>query len=151
MKEDVKAAFKKAITQFDAREEAADHERKKVATARQEFETECKRVIDQVIVPTLNEIGGMLQQSGWIYTTALLPAETGVRFEIYRGNMMAAGGIVRPHIAFSSLPERPKLGIISYSQTSGGGPQEYDLGQVSDDFVASQVLPFFERLAAERR
>jgi hypothetical protein len=151
MKEDVKAAFKKAITQFDAREEAADHERKKVATARQEFEVECKRIIDQVIVPTLKEIGDELQQSGWVCRTVPLTDNAGVKFEVYRGNMMAGGGAGRPYIAFVSAPDQLKLGVTSSTQSVGQGRKDYPLGQAWDDFVSNEVLRFFQQLASERQ
>jgi hypothetical protein len=148
MRDEVRDAFKKVI----ARQRIADQERKRVAWTRQDFENEFKRVRDQIIVPTLNDIGNMLHESGWTcnivsLSSDPLSSDASMKFEVYRG-MMMAGGETRPYIAFSSLPARFKLQIIWYTLWGHGG-EEYSLDQVSDDFVAQQVLPFFDQLVTD--
>jgi hypothetical protein len=150
IRDDIKRAFKALIEQSDVQEKATERERKRTAKARQVFENEFKRVTDQIIVPTLAEIGSLLQRSGWTCSTTPLSSELGIRFEVSRGTTTKAiGETGRSHIAFACLSERLRLGIVSFGHTSGGGRHEYALGDVSNDFVAQQVLLFFRRLTTE--
>jgi hypothetical protein len=154
MRRDVRDAFKKVITEFDAREQAAEQELLRIAKAQQDFETEFKRVRDKIIIPILNEIGNMLQQSGWMCQTVPEPPsdppsfDDAVRFEVFREMMSDYGDEIRPYIAFSGMPEHLKLNI-TWSTHWSESDEEYPLELVSDDFIAQQVLSFFEQLAAE--
>jgi hypothetical protein len=146
---DVRNAFKELIAQSQAREEAADQQHRRTAKARADFEREFKRVMEEVIIPTLNEIASLLQQSGWICKILPSDAGIGVSFEASRPAMAAVAGKGLPHITFSSVPERLRFGVGSLTQLSGGGQLEYPLNEVSGDFVARQVLLFFRRLTNE--
>jgi hypothetical protein len=144
-------AFKKLIDQSQAREEATNQERKQIAKARAEFEHEFRHVMAEVITPTLNEIGSLLQQSGWTCETIPLPSDigVGVSFEAFLPEMKAVAGDRLPRITFFSAPDRLRLDIDSLALSSAGGRPEYPLKEVSGDFVAHHVLLFFHRLTDE--
>jgi hypothetical protein len=160
MRDDLRDAFNKVV----ARDQVADQERKRVGKARQDFASEFERIKDQIIVPTLNEIGNLLQEAGWSCEIVPYPPNIGfgfpdpskrwsdasVKFEVYQGGMMAGGELdgETPSMSFVCLPKRLKVSIEWYTP-SGHGSQEYLLDQVSEDFVAQQVLPFFDQLVAD--
>jgi hypothetical protein len=144
-------AFKELIYQSQAREEAINQQRKRIATARAEFEHEFRHVMAEVITPTLNEIGTLLQQSGWTCETIPLPADigVGVSFEVSLPEMKPVAGDGLPRVTFLSVPDRLRLDIDSLALSSVGGRPEYPLKEVSTDFVAHHVLLFFHRLTNE--
>jgi hypothetical protein len=151
MADDVKNAFKRLIEQCEAGEESARQERQRAAKARADFENEFRCVMEQIIVPTLNEVGSLLRQSRWTCKTILSSpdAGVGVSFEASRPAMKAVANRGLPHITFSSVPEHLKVGVSSFSQLSGSGRPEYRLEEISSDFVARQTLLFFRQLTSD--
>jgi hypothetical protein len=148
MADDVKNAFTQLIEQCEACEEAAHQERQRAGKAEADFENAFRSVMEQIIVPTLNEVGSLLRQSRWTCKTVLSSPDTGVgvTFEASRPAMKAVADRGLPHITFSSVPEHQKVGISSFSGLSGNGRPEYRLEEISSDFVARQTLLFFRQL-----
>jgi hypothetical protein len=149
--DDIITAFKELIEQSQAREEETNQERKRTAKARVEFEHEFRHVMAEVITPTLNEIGNLLQQSGWTCETIPLRTDigVGVSFEASLPEMKAVAGDRLPRVTFLSVPDRLRVDIDSLTLSSSGGRPEYPLKEVSVDFVAHHVLLFFHRLTNE--
>jgi hypothetical protein len=145
------SAFKELIEQSQARQKAINQERKLAASARAEFENQFRHVMAEVIAPTLNEIGSLLEQSGWTCETTRLPSDigVGVSFEASLPEMKAVAGDRLPRLTFLSVPDRLRLAIDSLTLSTAGGRPEYPLKEVSGDFVAHHVLLFFHRLTNE--
>lgn len=149
--DDVKDAFRELIQQCDAREQAALHERQRAARAVADFENDFRTVIEQIVVPTLEEVASLLGRAGWTCRTvpSSVDADVGVSFEVWRPTMTAVTGSALPHIAFSSIPERLTVGVSAFTRLGGNGRPEYRLEEISIEFVARQTLLFFRQLAAD--
>jgi hypothetical protein len=100
VKEDIKTAFEKAANSFDARADAANQQRERDLTERQQFEEGYRVKKDAVIRPALEAVTNILELHGW--TCKISDSKTGsTKFEVFRGNMKGASA-TRPHITFSA-------------------------------------------------
>jgi hypothetical protein len=152
MKDDIRAAFERAAAQADAREDAELQKQQKQDKAQVRFKADFAQTLLKVIVPAVDEIGSLLQESGWVCTKTILSEGAGVRFKIHHGNMRPTGGASgKPHIEFFALPNDYKVRIASATPSISDGGRDYPLTQITGDFVAQQVLEFFEGLAANPR
>ena len=149
IRDDMRMAFRDLIAKSNAREHAADWERKRLTEGRRDFEQAFWRATEGIIVPTLDAIANLLRRAGWRCDIVPLLPGLGVSFAVYRGTMTAVGESGRPRIVFATAPRRPALEVTVFTQTIGGGCHEYGLGNVSNDFVVDQVLLFFRRLTTE--
>jgi hypothetical protein len=140
MKEEVQEAFEKAVASFERRQEA-EHQRFR---EREMFETEWARIKTVVVAPALEEIKVLLSKAGW-QCEARADKDQGVHFTIYRGNVKGE----RPYMRFQ--PEKSKNAIAIYVATRGSGAQlgNFTVDQISQDFVQTEALKFFERLTSE--
>jgi hypothetical protein len=140
MKEEVQEAFEKAVASFERRQEA-EHQRFR---EREMFETEWARIKTVVVAPALEEIKVLLSKAGW-QCEARADKDQGVHFTIYRGNVKGE----RPYMRFQ--PEKSKNAIAIYVATRGSGaqPGNFTVDQISQDFVQTEALKFFERLTSE--
>jgi hypothetical protein len=131
-----------------ARAQVADQEQKRANKVTQDFLTEFERVKDKIIVPTLNEIGKMLQETGWTYEIEEMPyAKPNVRFAVdleTMWNNIEEG----PYMEFTSLSACLKIDVFCYTKWRRCD-EEYLLDEVSEDFVAQQALSFFDQLVAD--
>jgi hypothetical protein len=147
MTPDTKAAFQRLSAEIEAKAKSARNEQQRQEDALRQFQTECSKIMSDVVVPSLQEIEPLLQEAGFV--SNITQTADAVKLVLYRGNMMAVGGAGRPYVEFSAQPGSLKLGIASASLRQGSGRQDYLLSQITDDFVAKQVLTIFERLATE--
>jgi hypothetical protein len=122
MKDDIRAAFERAAAQADAREEAELQKQQKQEKAQARFKTDFAQTLLKVIVPAVDEIGSLLQESGWVCTKTILSEGAGVRFKIHHGNMRPTGGASgKPHIEFFALPNDFKVRIASATPSISDG------------------------------
>ena len=140
MKKELQEAFEKAIAGFEKRQ-AAEHQRFR---EREKFETEWARIRTVVVVPAFEEIKALLSKAGW-QCEVRADKDQGVHFTIYRGNVKGE----RPYMTFQ--PEKSKDAIVIYVATRGSGSQlgNFTVEQISQDFVQTEALKFFERLTSE--
>ena len=139
MKKELQEAFEKALASFEKRQEA-EHQRFR---EREKFETEWARIRTVVVVPALEEIKALLSKAGW-QREARAEKDQGVHF-IYRANVKGE----RPYMTFQ--PEKSKDAIAIYAATRGSGSQlgNFTADQITQDFVQTEALKFFERLTSE--
>jgi hypothetical protein len=140
MKKHVQEAFEKALAGFEKRQEA-EHQRLR---ERERFETEWIRIKTVVVIPALEEIKALLSKAGW-QCEIRADKDPGVHFTIFRGNVKGE----RPYVTFQ--PEKSKDAIAIYVATRGSGSQlgNFTVDQISQDFVQTEALKFFERLTSE--
>ena len=94
------------------------------------------------MVPALEEIKGLLSKARW-QCKVRADKDQGVHFTIYRGNVKGE----RPYMTFQ--PEKSKDAIVIYVATRGSGSQELTVDLITQDFVQTEALKFFERLTSE--
>ena len=70
--------------------------------------------------------------------------------EIYKGNMVAAGGRTKPKISISIPPHSQSVTVAAYSISQAGGSESKPLGEITEEFVQAEVFKFFQRLASAR-
>ena len=140
MKKELQEGFEKALASFEKRQEA-EHQRFR---EREKFETEWARIRTVVVVPALEEIKALLSKAGW-QCEVRADKDQGVHFTIYRGNVKGE----RPYMTFQ--PEKSKDAIVIYVATRGSGSQlgNFTVDQITQDFVQTEALKFFERLTSE--
>ena len=111
---------------------------------REKFETEWARIRTVVVVPALEEIKALLSKAGW-QCEARADKDQGVHFTIFRGNVKGE----RPYMTFQ--PEKSKDAIVIYVATRGSGSHlgNFTVDQITQDFVQTEALKFFERLTSE--
>ena len=97
-----------------------------------------------VVVPALEEIKALLSKAGW-QCEVRADKDQGVHFTIYRANVKGE----RPYMTFQ--PEKSKDAIVIYVATRGSGSQlgNFTVDQITQDFVQTEALKFFERLTSE--
>jgi hypothetical protein len=151
MEPETKAAFAKAVADHEARLKVVATEQDKRVTQRKHFETEFRRIRDDIIVVALKEVArDVLEPAGWTCQVRAVEDRTTATLEVYRGGMMSLAGRERPHIDFMINAHTPKLEIHASSQSQGGPEGSYSLSDVSADLVHKKVLQFFQRLASGR-
>ncbi len=96
------------------------------------------------MVPAVEEIKALLSKAGW-QCEARADKDQGVHFTIYRANVKGE----RPCMTFQ--PEKSKDAIAIYAATRGSGSQlgNFTVDQITQDFVQTGALKFFERLTSE--
>jgi hypothetical protein len=151
MDEETRKAFQQAIAQSEAHEQATEKQRQEQEKAQTRFARDFGRTLDDVILPAMGEITGMLSLSGWICIPAERPDGSGVKLEIYKEGMTGVAGIGRPFIEFLAPPLVQKVRISYSAPSQGSGGTDYDLSQITDSFVSKQILQFFELLVRHRR
>jgi len=152
MKPEIKAAFKEAAQQYDARIAAQKKAEEQRNPDREEFEARWYSARQNIVVPALEQIRDELRRHGWIAEVWTSDAvDQHATLEIFKGsNMVAAGGRTKPRISFSILPHSQSVTIAAYSISQGGGSESKPLGEITGEFVQAKVLEFFERLTSGR-
>jgi hypothetical protein len=106
-------------------------------------------VRQNVVVPALEQIRDELRLDGWMAEVWTSDEEDWhATLEIYKGNMVAAGGRAKPRISFSILPYSQSVTITAYSISQGVGSESKPLGEITEEFVQAEALEFFKRLAS---
>jgi hypothetical protein len=147
VKEDTKAAFEKAASAYDAREDAAKQQRDKAFTERQEFEAGYRRKREDVILPLLRVVIQILEPHGW--TCKISDGETAsIKFEVFRGNIRGVS-TARPHVSFIPDAGSRQITIYTTTQTQVIPKVTCQLTELTEDSVSKCVLEFFEKLASE--
>ena len=140
MKKDIQEAFEKAVAGFEKRQDAEDQRFRE----REKFETAWREIKTVVVIPALEEIKALLSKAGW-QCEARADKDQGVHFTIYRGNIKGE----RPYMTFQ--PGKTKYEILIYAATRGSGSQlgKFAVNQITQEFVQTEALRFFERLTSE--
>jgi hypothetical protein len=148
VKEDIKTAFERAASTFDARADAAKQQRDQDLTERQQFEEGYRRKRDDVILPALKAVTNILEPHGW--TCKISESKTGstTKFEVFRGNMKGASA-TRPHINFSADAGSREVTIHKATQTPGPPKLTCSLTELTEESVGKFILEFFEQLTSE--
>jgi hypothetical protein len=96
------------------------------------------------VVPAVEEIKALLSKAGW-QCEARADKDQRVHFTIYRANVKGE----RPCMTFQ--PEKSKDAIAIYAATRGSGSQldNFTVDKITQDFVQTGALKFFERLTSE--
>jgi hypothetical protein len=96
------------------------------------------------VVPAVEEIKALLSKAGW-QCEARADKDQRVHFTIYRANVKGE----RPCMTFQ--PEKSKDAIAIYAATRGSGSQlgNFTVDQITQDFVQTGALKFFEQLTSE--
>lgn len=152
MRQETRAAFELALAGYEARSKAALQDKEDRLTQRHQFEDECRRIRDGVIVPGLNEVASMLlEPRGWKCEVRTVEKNSEATLEIYRGDMKTVSSSERPLIGFKAEAHTPRLTVYTSGQHQEEPESSYPLAEVSDDFVHQRVLEFFQRLVVGRR
>ena len=140
MKKDVQETFERALASFEKRQEDVRQRLRE----REKFETEWTRIRNAVVVPALEEVRALLSNAGW-QCEVRAEKDQGVHFTIYRGSVHGE----RSYMTFQ--PQKPKDTIVIYVATRGSGSQlgNFTVDQITQDFVQTEALKFFERLTSE--
>ena len=142
-------ALEQAITDYDARADDVQIAAERVISERDQFLQNFRNATQDIILPALGEIQLELEKHGWKCDAIPSKESDSIKFEIFRGEMVAAGGQSRPFINFAALPDSSEVEIYSATQSEGSGQDRYPTSQVTPDFVQQQVLAFVQKLAAE--
>src|SRR5690242_7270924 len=99
MRSDIRTAFEKAMAQFEAATEAQKVAQGESAGRRQRFESEWKRLREQVVVPAANAVAErILRPRGWRCEITTAEKNLEAKIAIYKGEMSSmAGSHSRPH------------------------------------------------------
>ncbi len=140
MKKELQEGFEKALASFEKRQEAEHQQFRE----REKFEIESAGIRTVVVVPALEEIKALLSKAGW-QCEVRADKDQGCHFTIYRGNVKGE----RPYMTFQ--PEKSKDALVIYVATRGSGSQlgNFTVDQITQDFVQTEALKFFERLTLE--
>jgi hypothetical protein len=161
MKDKLKASFENVLSDYDARAQDAQRQQDQKATDRRKFEAECRRVMEAVIVPALDQAAReVLRPHGWICEItsptppqsppSSRPREVEVRMNVYRDSMTGVAGTGRPHLSFvaDDFAAKVRIRYATTNQSSGGG-EGFDLGTINEGFVQDQLLRFVQRLTGK--
>jgi hypothetical protein len=142
-----KAAFEKAATDFEARDQQRREVDEERVSDRRNFEQNWKAICQDVVVPALEQIGQqVLKPIGWSYEISSDPMW--VTIQMYKGKIMAAGGLRRPYVTFVADSFALTINVSAASISHGGGERSHiPLEEISEDFVQQTVLKVFQRLA----
>jgi len=142
MKDEIKAGFDTAAASHsrtvaeEAREEAKEqHERA-------QFKLNCKRVMNDNIIPALMQIEALLNQNGWQCRLTSNLEKLQVTFEVYRGSTEARLGSL-PYISFYADDQQLEM-VVYYSPNDDG--KGLSLSEITHDAVQREVLTFFREL-----
>ena len=154
MKDEIRKGFEQAVAKSRARDTAAKQASQEEADERQRFQTDYRRLAENVIMPALEEVAReFMRPAGWTCEVDCLEeAGSEVRLHVYRGDMgTPAGPTVRPHLDFSPDRHTATIGIYRATRSESDTEGSYALKAITPDFVQDQALRFFNRLLVEGR
>lgn len=149
MKSEIKEAFRKAASRYEARQADQQRAQESKVSERQRFEAEWRDVVDRIVKPALAQISReILVPASWTSEVKALDGDRAIALQIYKGTMFAQGTSKRPSITFTADAYSPKINVASQSITQGGGQGSVELSQVTEEFIQAKVLQLFERLTS---
>lgn len=152
MRQETRTAFEQALSGYEARNKAALQDKEDRLTQRQQFEAECRRLRDDVIVPGLKEVATeLLEPRGWKCEVRTVEKNSEATLEVYRGDMKTVSSSERPLIGFKAEAHAPRLTVYTSGHHREEPESSYPLAEVSDEFVHQRVLEFFQRVVSGRR
>ena len=150
MKSEIKAAFQKAAKEHEARAVERRREQQKRLTDRDQFEVGWRDTRARIVLPALRQISEeVLTPAGWTSEVRSDDKEESATIEVYKGSMHALGTTRRPSITFVIDRHSPTIFVTAQSISQGGGQGKFSLDEVTEEFVQSTVLKFFQRLTSE--
>ncbi len=149
MKSEIREAFRKAASVYEARQADQQRAQENKVSERQRFEAEWRRVVDRILKPALEQISQeILGPANWTSEVRTLDSDRAITMQVYKGTMFAQGSSKRPSITFAADAYSPKINVASQSITQGGGQGSVELSQVTEEFIQAKVLQLFERLTS---
>jgi hypothetical protein len=153
MRDEVRAGFKLAVADYDARIKAASDAKEAKLAQRHRFEADYRRIRDSVIIPALKQVADeLLEPYGWKCNVRSIEQTIEATLEIYRDDLKIVSSGERPFISFKAEAHAPTFSVYTSSQQSQAGPHSArPVAEMSGDFVQQQVLEFFQILASAHR
>ena len=152
MKEETRAGFEQALAGYETRAKAAAAAKEAKFAQRHQFEVDCRRVRDTVILPALKQIAEeLLEPRGWTCNVRSVEQTIEATLEIYRSDLKTVSSGERPFIGFKAAPHAQHFTVAWSTQPEGGPPSTSPLEALSEEYVHQRVLEFFQVLALGRR
>jgi hypothetical protein len=145
MRKDVREALESAIAEFEKRQQA---ERERLRE-RERFETDWAQKRTAVVLPALEEVAALLKNAGWQCEVRAGDKEPGVHFTVYREVKAGGSGGQKPFMTYQ--PEKQKNTVLVNVATKGSAASvgNFDLDEITEDFIQTEATKFFARVASD--
>ena len=148
----IKSEFEKAAIGFEEAEQQKKAAELQRVSARQQFESAWRDKCLTVVLPALEQIGGVLKPKGWDCEVANnVQNEMSATITIHKGRQITvAGSATRfPYVTFVADKAERTINVRAASvRESSTVASHIPLEQVTEQFVQEQVLKIFQRIAS---